>query len=275
LDDIFEVQDSVAQAIVDALQLNITPEEKRRVSERPIDNVLAYQSYLKARQEIYSYRPDDLDDACKDIQEALKALMNAGSEALAWIQQIGAIEGAVMSMGFVNGAGGATKAPFDYLADTLRGSRGIMIDMYRQTDMLLKAMERIIPKDSQTVKGHGLRPDELNPDLAHDKNLKEFMAHSGELAVTNNEFHAFYGIFEGLKKAGFDTTVLVNTFDGYQRLTPDLDGGSRRDILQLLAQPKLLVPGVGSFNPQEQEDKKGILTRIKEKLTGNKQPAQR
>jgi hypothetical protein len=79
------------------------------------------------------------------VQEALKALMKAGDEALSWIQQIGALEGTIMSMGFVNGAGGATKAPFDYLADTLRGSKGIMMDMYRRPDMVLKAMERIIP----------------------------------------------------------------------------------------------------------------------------------
>jgi hypothetical protein len=79
------------------------------------------------------------------VQEALKALMNAGNEAMAWIQQIGAIEEALLAMGFVNGAGGATKAPFDYLADTLRGSKGIMMDMYRRPDMLLKAMERLIP----------------------------------------------------------------------------------------------------------------------------------
>jgi len=79
------------------------------------------------------------------VQEALKALMEAGNEAMAWIQQIGAIEESFMSMGFVNAAGGAAKAPFDYLADTLRGSRGIMMDMYRRPDMLLKAMERITP----------------------------------------------------------------------------------------------------------------------------------
>jgi hypothetical protein len=79
------------------------------------------------------------------VQDSLKALMNAGNEAMAWIQQIGAIEEALLAMGFVNGAGGATKAPFDYLADTLRGSKGIMMDMYRRPDMLLKAMERLIP----------------------------------------------------------------------------------------------------------------------------------
>jgi uroporphyrinogen-III decarboxylase len=36
-------------------------------------------------------------------------------------------------------------APFDILADTLRGSRGIMLDMYRQPDMILAAVERLLP----------------------------------------------------------------------------------------------------------------------------------
>ena len=79
------------------------------------------------------------------VQEALKKLMEAGNEAMAWIQAVGGIEGAVMSMGYVNCAGGAAKAPYDYLADTLRGSRGIMTDMYRRPDLLLKAIERMTP----------------------------------------------------------------------------------------------------------------------------------
>jgi uroporphyrinogen-III decarboxylase len=79
------------------------------------------------------------------VQDAIKTLMEAGNEAMRWIQAISRIEGQVKSMGFVSGSGGATKAPFDYLADTLRGSRGIMLDMYKRPDMLIKAMERIIP----------------------------------------------------------------------------------------------------------------------------------
>ena len=73
LDDIFEVQDTVAQAIVDALRLKITPEEKIKISERPIDNIYAYQCYLRARQAIYSYSREDLDLAYQEIQDALKA----------------------------------------------------------------------------------------------------------------------------------------------------------------------------------------------------------
>jgi uroporphyrinogen-III decarboxylase len=63
------------------------------------------------------------------VQSALKALLDAGTEAM-------------------------TKAPFDILSDTLRGTRAAMLDMYRQPDMVLKAVERITPLAiSQGVRG--------------------------------------------------------------------------------------------------------------------------
>ena len=79
------------------------------------------------------------------VQAALKALIDAGNEAMAWIQQIVGFEMEVQSMGFPTVIGGAAKAPYDILADTLRGTRGIMVDLYRQPDMVLKAIERITP----------------------------------------------------------------------------------------------------------------------------------
>lgn len=79
------------------------------------------------------------------VQSALKALMEAGNEAMAWIQQIMGFEMEARGMGFPTAIGGAAKAPFDILSDTLRGTRAMMIDMYRQPDMVLKAMERITP----------------------------------------------------------------------------------------------------------------------------------
>jgi uroporphyrinogen-III decarboxylase len=79
------------------------------------------------------------------VQDALKKLMEAGSEAMQWMQTVGRIEARAKSMGYVSGSGGAAKAPFDYLADTLRGSKGIMLDMYKRPDMLIKAMERLVP----------------------------------------------------------------------------------------------------------------------------------
>jgi hypothetical protein len=88
------------------------------------------------------------------VQNALKALLDAGNEAMAWIQKIVGFEMQARGAGFPGCFGGATKAPFDILSDTLRGTRAMMIDMYRQPDMVLKAVERITPLAiSQGVRG--------------------------------------------------------------------------------------------------------------------------
>ena len=79
------------------------------------------------------------------VQGAFKALIDAGNEAMAWIQKVGAFDMKQKAMGFPGLFGGATKAPFDMLADTLRGTRAIMLDMYRQPDMVEKAVERLTP----------------------------------------------------------------------------------------------------------------------------------
>jgi len=80
-----------------------------------------------------------------DVQAAFKALMEAGNEALKWAGYYLAFEKEMPRLGFPSGQAGFTKAPFDTLGDTLRGTRGIMMDMYRQPDKLLKAMEAILP----------------------------------------------------------------------------------------------------------------------------------
>ena len=50
LDDVFDIQEKVSRSIVDALKLKLSPEEKQKIAERPIENVQAYESYLRARQ---------------------------------------------------------------------------------------------------------------------------------------------------------------------------------------------------------------------------------
>jgi len=88
------------------------------------------------------------------VQGALKALLDAGTEAMTWIQKVMGYEMQARGMGFPGAFGGATKAPFDILSDTLRGTRAAMLDMYRQPDMVLKAVERITPLAiSQGVRG--------------------------------------------------------------------------------------------------------------------------
>ena len=52
MDDVFEVQERVSRAIVDALQVKLTTSEDVRLAARPIQNARAFELYLQARAEM-------------------------------------------------------------------------------------------------------------------------------------------------------------------------------------------------------------------------------
>jgi hypothetical protein len=80
-----------------------------------------------------------------EIRAAFEALFQAGEEAMKWREALITSHKKVMAAGFPILGGGRCRAPFDVLGDTLRGTRGIMLDVYRQPDKLIKAMERLTP----------------------------------------------------------------------------------------------------------------------------------
>lgn len=80
------------------------------------------------------------------IRQAYEKLLEAGQEALRWASAVGPIDGYSMAkFGLPAFIGGACKAPFDTLGDTLRGTRAIMLDKFRQPQKVLAAMERLVP----------------------------------------------------------------------------------------------------------------------------------
>jgi hypothetical protein len=79
------------------------------------------------------------------VQETYQNLFEAGAEALKWAGAMGGSDAELKSLGYPNILAGYSKAPFDVLGDTLRGTRGVMMDMYRQPDKLLKAMDQQVP----------------------------------------------------------------------------------------------------------------------------------
>ena len=95
--------------------------------------------------EMYGVAFNFIPFALPPVQGAYKALFEAGAEALKWAGAVGGLNGELATLGFPNIVGGFTKAPFDTIGDTLRGTKGIMLDMYRQPDKLLKALEAITP----------------------------------------------------------------------------------------------------------------------------------
>ncbi len=73
LEDVFDLQEELSRKIVNALKLKLTPDEDRRLSERPINNVLAFESYLRARHQAYNnFSEESLNSALILCQDALK-----------------------------------------------------------------------------------------------------------------------------------------------------------------------------------------------------------
>lgn len=77
---------------------------------------------------------------------ALEAYAEAAQETAKWLGAMGQIAAKTqVEMGLPGTMGGFSKAPFDFIGDTMRGTRGVMLDMYRQPDKLLAACERLVP----------------------------------------------------------------------------------------------------------------------------------
>jgi eukaryotic-like serine/threonine-protein kinase len=70
LADVFEIQERLSRQIVDALRLRLTPTEDRRLAQRPIGDLRAYEYYLLARQEIWSFNTQSLDHALQLVRRA-------------------------------------------------------------------------------------------------------------------------------------------------------------------------------------------------------------
>jgi hypothetical protein len=81
----------------------------------------------------------------ENMKTALDSLSRAGEEALRWRAAVRDISGRIMGKGYPAFSGGFTKAPFDVIGDSLRGTKGIMLDMFRYQDELKEACERLIP----------------------------------------------------------------------------------------------------------------------------------
>ena len=95
--------------------------------------------------EIYGVAYNFIPFGLPPVQATYKALFEAGAETLKWAGAIGAWNDEIKAAGFPIIVAGFTKAPFDVIGDTLRGTRGVMLDMYRQPDKLLEALDRLIP----------------------------------------------------------------------------------------------------------------------------------
>ncbi len=80
-----------------------------------------------------------------EVLEALEALCKVSEESIRLISYGRMFKERSKKEGFPMEAEATTQAPFDFLADFFRGTKGIMLDMYRRPKMVVKACEKVLP----------------------------------------------------------------------------------------------------------------------------------
>jgi serine/threonine protein kinase/tetratricopeptide (TPR) repeat protein len=72
LEDVFAIQDEIAENIVKALRMVLSEDEKRAIEKAPTENVQAYDCYLRGRQYFHQYRQRTIDHARRMFERAIE-----------------------------------------------------------------------------------------------------------------------------------------------------------------------------------------------------------
>jgi uroporphyrinogen-III decarboxylase len=79
-----------------------------------------------------------------EVRAMYRAIIDYGQALEDWRRPLEQFDREALAAGYPSFFGGQAHAPFDILADTLRGTRGIVMDMYRQPEKLRAAMEKLV-----------------------------------------------------------------------------------------------------------------------------------
>lgn len=81
-----------------------------------------------------------------DIRELYKKLIRAGEELVKLNKVTGKCRLSALRSGFPVLRSGFATAPFDRLGDSLRGTKGISVDLYRRPEQILEFMDMVTPQ---------------------------------------------------------------------------------------------------------------------------------
>ena len=180
--------------------------------------------------------------ATPEFATLFETLLKAARYWLEWQDEISSMTEELNALGFpARGGGGGAGAPFDMISDFLRGMRGTMLDMLRQPDKLLEAIEMLSRRQINRI---------AEIPEAEEFNLSFIALHRGaDGFMSNKQFEIFY--WPTLKKS---IEALVDK--GY---TPNIffEGEYTSRLEYLLELPKGKV--IGLFDRSD-------MARVKEVL---------
>jgi hypothetical protein len=101
---------------------------------------------LPAIHDVYSYSVGMLTAfGSPEVTEALETLRKLSEESTKIVSLMKAFVTESGAEGFPMETGASTQAPFDLLADFFRGTKGLVLDMYRRPSTVVKACEKFLP----------------------------------------------------------------------------------------------------------------------------------
>jgi hypothetical protein len=107
-----------------------------------------------------------------EIRKAFQKMLDLGEEYQKWQAVVTEVSQIALAEGLPNMRGGMAGAPFDTLADMLRGTQGISIDMFRQPEKIVEYVETITP---QMIDSAIKSADKLDcPVIMSDKQFEKF-----------------------------------------------------------------------------------------------------
>ncbi len=89
-----------------------------------------------------------------EMRTTFQTLMELAPKYEAWMKVVRETTDEVLANGYPNmrGMAAGCGAPFDHLADMLRGTNGIVRDIFRQPERIIEAMEESIPRNIEAMK---------------------------------------------------------------------------------------------------------------------------
>lgn len=72
MEDVFAIQDEIAQSIAQALRIVLTDDARRALVRTPTGDVRAYDAYLRGRQAFHAFRRDAFHKACEMFARAIE-----------------------------------------------------------------------------------------------------------------------------------------------------------------------------------------------------------
>ncbi|HEX7005838.1 MAG TPA: tetratricopeptide repeat protein [Alphaproteobacteria bacterium] len=159
LTDIFETQDEVVHKIVDALAVKLTRSEERRISRRGTDNVEAYESWLRAREQLGRGTRESVAEARRLHRRAIEidpkfAAPHAGLALVAGIEYVNGWADPLQA--FEEAERWARRAlELDSQEPVAHMGLGNILLWQRQHDRALASFRRMIELEPSFAQGHG------------------------------------------------------------------------------------------------------------------------